>query len=229
MTVKIFVLGDSFCYHDDIPVMQSWPALISQNSDYTIYNGAAPGSSNDSLFYRYLQMEEQFGKPDCTLVQLTYMCRVWLPIQDEYILHPQPYTPRYWVTPKPKYKNTTVTFAGFGDAAWERRFEGYSGVPMQQLKPFYDVQSAFHIQEWRTRKETLLLNSYGNRCLFWSWDIDFAPFMQQWSVDYMGSIHQIHPGYSTYWQTPTDNHYTEQGHAALAPMMLNKINQFLNK
>lgn len=224
MTVKIFVLGDSFSHHDYIGELQSWPGVLSTLIDCVVYNGSVPGASNDSLFHRYLQMERQYGKPDLTIVQLTYMCRVWYMLENQNILNMEPLSDRYYVTHTMNYKNTNIKPNGFGNAEWEKRIVEYTGADIDQLKSFYDLQHPFHIQEWRTQKEIHLLNSYDKNCVFFSWDIDYAPFITDMKITYFGAVQNLMRfSYKKYWLSSTDNHFVAEGHARLALLLSNKI------
>lgn len=228
MTVKIFVLGDSFCYHDLIDVDRSWPFVLSTLGNYTVYNGAVPGASNDSLFHRYLQMETLYGKPDITIVLLTYMNRFWYQVQGQPILHMESVTDNYHVTLKHNYKNTTVSFVGFGDDFWEKRLENYTGIDIDTFKSYYAIQHQYHIEEWQTKKEIYLLNGYANNCVFMSWDIDFGTLATDTNVKYLGAVKDImRNSYRSYWLTDTDNHFNNDGHAKLATLIASKIQQYI--
>lgn len=228
MTVKIFVLGDSFCYHDLIEIDQSWPYVLSTLGDYTVYNGAVPGSSNDSLFHRYLQMEKLYGKPDITIALITYMNRFWYQVQGQPILGMDQITSNYHVTQKHNYKNTTVSFVGFGDAFWENRLVGYTGIDIDTFKSYYAVQHQYHIEEWQTKKEIYLLNSYVKNCVFMSWDIDFTALVEDMNIQYIGSVENImRNSYKTHWLSATDNHFNPNGHAKLAMIIANKIQKYI--
>jgi hypothetical protein len=143
------------------------------------------------------------------------------------ILHMSQMADNYHVTYS-NYKNTTVTYTGFDDAAWEKRFVEYTDVDIDQLKSFYYLQHPFHLQEWRTQKEMHLLNSYDKNCVFFSWDIDFSPFVKDLNVQYIGSVHQLMRfSYKSYWQSPTDNHFVADGYAKLALLLHNKIQKYI--
>lgn len=230
MTEKtVFVLGDSYSYHDNIPIVCSWPAhLANIDQTLTVINGSIPGSSLDSLFYRSLEMERTFGKPDLVLVLLTFPWRLWYMTDREPLLDLQEVKDRYYAPVS--YRTSYVVPNLFGDKPREQLLEQRTNQSIGDLKTLHRLQTAQHHQWWRAVKEVLLLKSYYANTVFMSWAYDYRAWLDDINANYIGTAEELLGNqFAQCKMSKSDDHFTEYGHGVIAPVIYEKIKPFLTK
>jgi hypothetical protein len=228
MTAKtVFVIGDSYSYHDNVHYTKSWPALLTDiDVDLTVVNGSIPGSSIDSLFYRYLEMEKQFGKPDLVLPVLTLPWRIWYMTDMDPLLCLESVKDRYHVSVN--YKKSYIVPIAFGNKERERLLEQQTQQSITDLKTIFRLHSDDHHQWWRLVKEVHLLNSYCDNVMFMSWTHGHHEWLSSMPINYIGTVAElIGDDFESCKIANDDDHFTEPGHARFAPVIYDKIKQCL--
>jgi hypothetical protein len=226
MKKTVFVLGDSYCHHDYVPYDSSWPALLTDiDHNLKVINGAIPGSSLDSMFYRYLQMEREFGKPDLTLITLSHLGRIWFMANRQNLLNLEKIKDRYYAT-----IDTYITHMvpnGFGNKSWEQELELNTGHSIKTLKTVFNALSSENHQWWRTIKEIHLLNSYCSNPVFMSWHEDLSDTLESVNIKFIGTaIDFLGDNLANCIPAEHDYHLTEYGHAQFAPVIYEKIKSY---
>jgi hypothetical protein len=226
---KVFVLGDSYSFHDGVPIETSWPALLpNYDSDITVINGSIPGSSLDSLFYRTLEMERLFGTPELLVVVLPYPWRIWYMINNSPLLDIKQITNQYYAPVN--YQTSYIVPNSFGNIDRERLLEQKTSHSMKDLKTLYKLQSDEHHQWWRAIKEVTLLNSYYKNTVFLSWTYDYSHWLADKNVNYIGTVIDIlGDNFANCKKSQDDAHFSEHGHSVFAPVIYEKIKHYLNK
>lgn len=230
MTAKtVFVLGDSYSHHDGVPYDSSWPALLSDyDPNIKVINGSIPGSSLDSLFYRYLELERAFGKPDLVLILLTYPWRIWYMTDNDPVMEVEQIRDRYYVAVG--HKLSYIVPIDFGDKRKERQLERATSQPIKDLKTLFKLQSADHHQWWRFVKEVHVLNAYCDNAVFMSWTLDYSDWLGPIGADYIGTaMNMLGERFDQCVKSANDDHFSIQGHAEFAPVIYEKIKPFLPK
>jgi hypothetical protein len=226
---KLFVLGDSYSHHDGVPYDTSWPAVLTDiDPTITVVNGSVPGSSLDSLFYRYLELERAFGKPDMLLVLLTYPWRMWYMTDSDPVLEIEQIGSRYHVAVG--HKLTYIVPIDFGNRPREQRLERVTGHSIKDLKTLFKLQSDPHHQWWRLLKEVHILNAYFDNTVFMSWTQDYSDWLTPIGVNYLGTVaDMLGDRFTKCAKSVEDEHFSIAGHAELAPKVYEKIKDYLPK
>lgn len=223
----VFVIGDSYSHHDGVPYNSSWPALLpSLDPNITVINGSIPGSSLDSLFYRYLELEQSFGKPDLVLVLLTYSWRIWYMTDGGPVLEVEQIDDRYHVAVG--HKITYIVPIDFGNRPKERALEERTGQSIRDLKTLFKLQSEDHHQWWRFTKEAHILNAYCKNTVFMSWTQDYSEWLKPVGANYIGTaINMLGEQFEHCVKSADDDHFSVAGHRTFAPVVYEKIKCYL--
>jgi hypothetical protein len=231
--MKIFVLGCSWSWHEDISPEDTWPAQLAQQlPDCMVINGAIPGSSVDSYYYRITQMAEEFGKPDHVIIQLTGLLRTFLlknyvKVSDfhsmnsnyVYCMPINMYEHYTYVTPSRLDLSNHDTFRGFFN---------HPGISESTVKKYFInyFDPDFELHRYNVYKEIELLKLYssGNITMFnWLHEKGYDAYFNKHPEFYIGSpVEELSKDMIDEYSIDEHFHFSKYGHEYVTNWIMNK-------
>ena len=227
-------MGCSWSHHNyhntsRMLVDDTWPAIIAKNNtDYMIINGAIPGSSVDSYYYRLTQMVDKFGEPDHVIIQLTGICRTFMlkynaevadfnNFTDNYI-YPESinmYESHLFVTPSKLNLKKQVFNNFFTDESVIKRY----------LIEYFD--SGFELHRYNVYKEIDLLKlRFNHKISIFSWlpEKDYDEYFERKSRNYLDSpIRGLSMEKIKEYSSDNYYHFNKAGHEYVAEWLAKRI------
>lgn len=232
--MKIFVMGCSWSHHDfdqtnNAPVDSTWPAIIAKNNtDYTVINGAIPGSSVDSYYYRLNQMVNKFGEPDHVIIQLTGVCRTFMLKYNAEVANFNNYTNNYYYANSSNMYGSHVFVTPSKLDLKTQNFNNFFNdetVVKKYLTEYFDPD--FELHRYNIYKEIELLKlRFNNKVTIFSWlpEKDYDAYFKIASKNYLGSP-TCGLSFKKIKKYSADNyyHFNEIGHTYVAKWLTKRI------
>jgi hypothetical protein len=222
MTKTIFVVGCSFSHHDIyVKPNETWPFLLQNDLNCRIVNCSVPGNSNLSYFYRLKEAEEQFGKPDKVIVQLTGLQRLFFHIKNvpicDLVKHKKfnYYYDKY--NEHCREAGVSVTPAVFTDYNVLNMIKTFYNIRPKDIQIYWKYFASDDSLEWLNLKECMLIDMYFKDTVFFTWNHGFNWLSKY--VNYLGDLkHDIlgQSKFKEYSHIPLeDEHFNTSGHIAV--------------
>ena len=223
MAKTIFVVGCSFSHHDVyVKPNETWPFLLQNDLDCRIINCAVPGNSNLSYFYRLKEVEEQFGKPDKVIVQLTGLQRIFLHMKNVPICDLVKHKKNNYYYDKYdlhcREAGVSMTPAVVTDNSVLGLIKLNYNINPKFLHAYWKYFASDDNLEWLNLKECMLIDMYFKDTVFFTWHQKFE-WLSKYVNNYLGDLkYDIlgDKGFEKYSHIPLeDEHFNAAGHIAV--------------
>jgi len=222
MTKTIFVVGCSFSHHDIyVKPNETWPFLLQNDLKCRIVNCSVPGNSNLSYFYRLKEAEEQFGKPDKVIVQLTGLHRIFYHVKNvpicDLVKHKKFYY--YYDTYNAAYREAGISMTPsiVTNSRQLHLLQKIYGIRKKDITTYWKHFASDDNLEWLNLKECMLIDMYFKDTVFFTWHHKFNWLSKY--VNYLGDLkYDIlgDNGFEKYSHIPLeDEHFNADGHIAV--------------